>query len=484
MSKRNRDGIRIGVWCAYHVTLEACEGIGVFAHNLALGLSENERCQRVDMVCKPGDAHVIEPTAKRGNNKIRAVELPRDGTGGGFAAKLASSCGRKTTRAERKIEKLQGRSKKDYSERWEAKHGKKAWIPLAAIAAYALGVIRLGILRVFRATLRFLQNRILRNFPGAQEKEQREQQIIEQCDVWLIPYVLLDRKFSRPTVVTVHDLVAYHFPEMLSEEALESVMQLASDVAEQSTLAACMSKFIERNDLQGVLRLPPSKTRMVEPWVPKDFGKPVPREQLVDEFPVLNQRYFFYPAGFRPYKNHSILVEALSELCQQGNDDLHLVFTGIQDIPQDLCDRIEQLQLSDRVTVLQRVSREVLSTFYKHAIATVVPSLYEQGSYPLMEALYFGCPIASSDIESLRERFDVLGESMVYFDARSTEDVAQSLRNLAQNETEIRARQQAEKHKIFGRSAADAGADWLSVLEEAISAEAHRHSAISTQKAA
>ncbi len=135
---------------------------------------------------------------------------------------------------------------------------------------------------------------ILENFQAIEK-----QRIIDSCDVWLIPYVGLPQEFSKPTVVTIHDLVCYHFPNMMSAAELSAFKSLAESVAARSTIAACMSNFIRDNDLHGVLGLEAEKVRVVQPASPSDFGELGNIEEAQSRYPVLKEKYAFYPSAFR-----------------------------------------------------------------------------------------------------------------------------------------------------------------------------------------
>src|SRR5262249_46687961 len=157
----------------------------------------------------------------------------------------------------------------------------------------------------------------------------------------------------------------------------------------------CMSEVIRDNDLLGVLGLSADKVRVVRPAAPAD----VP-EAADSPLPLgVTRPYLFYPAAFRPYKNHRGLILALRELRDRhGIDDLDLVFTGQGALPGDLRRLAEDCGLPDRIHVLGNVDRAALAGLYRGAFAAVLPSLYEEALFPVAEALRHGCPVACSRI--------------------------------------------------------------------------------------
>jgi len=110
-------------------------------------------------------------------------------------------------------------------------------------------------------------------------------------------------------------------------------------------------------------------------------------------------------------------------------------------LPGPLRRQIAAAGLSAVVHVIGRVERATLARLYGEAAATIVPSFYEQGSFPLLEAMHWGCPVAASNIPALREAFAPMGEAMLFFDPRRPEAIAATMKRLSAEGTAIRDRQ-------------------------------------------
>jgi glycosyltransferase involved in cell wall biosynthesis len=228
-----------------------------------------------------------------------------------------------------------------------------------------------------------------------------------------------------------------------------------------------MSDYIRDVDLRGILHLPAEKIRLIPPAPPADFPE-ITHCEGARLMPVQMKRpYLFYPAAFRTYKNHSALIEALHVLHSGAANSLDLVFTGIHDLPKTVARKIKDLNLTDRVHVLGCVDRRALAALYQNAFATIVPSLYEQGSFPIYEALYWGCPVACSNIPSLIEQCRSLGDAMIYFDPYDPQAIADAILQIRDDRKGILARQQAAKSLLWQRNWRDAARDWLMVFREA-----------------
>ena len=107
-------------------------------------------------------------------------------------------------------------------------------------------------------------------------------------------------------------------------------------------------------------------------------------------------------------------------------------------------------------------------SLYREAAATIVPSLYEQGSFPLLEAMHWGCPVASSDIPALREAFASMGDAMPFFDPRNEAAIAAAITDTITHRDAVVARQAAAFERLRARTWADVAREWVAVCDEAI----------------
>ncbi len=422
--------MRIGIWCDYGFTLEPSEGIGVFVDNLARGLVRADLQCTITMMSHPGQEYKLASTVAGGDGRIRVVSVP-------------------------KLKQPQR-----FAVRW-LKKVRQGLTPNAIDSTAAKP----------SSLVQFIDRRIAA-FCKSQQQAVAER--VDTCDVWLLPYVGLDQDIEKPTVVAIHDLVCYHFPDMLTPHKLERLKRLVHRVANRATIAACMSEFIRDNDLFGMLNLPAERVRVVKAAVPDDLVVDASSDKVSDEansLPALGvdpqSPYLLYPAAFRSYKNHRYLIDALQQLRERSTENWKLIFTGIRRLPRDLKQQIQRLGLEADVQALGKVSRSQLEVLYCHAFATVVPSLYEQGSFPIMEALHCRCPVACSNIPSLCEQFAGMGASMMYFDPHDTSSLVHVIEKINANRSQVIAEQQEGFLSMQSHTWEDSARQWLRVLREA-----------------
>jgi glycosyltransferase involved in cell wall biosynthesis len=447
--------MRIGIWCDYGVTLTPTEGIGVFVANLVSGLLELNEPLEVVLLIRPGDHHLVESLGSRFPDRLQIVpprwpEIPAWPA----VSNVIQGSVRLVSRIQRKAQSLQ--------RRWHALKGNAELGMRNGESTFNIPHSAFRIPHSHWPLANFFNPLV----------------VCEQaaCDVWLIPSVRFRYPLRFPSVLVVHDLVHIHYPDAVPDDVRAELHRVVPPRAAEATLCACMSGFIRDVDLHGVLRLPEEKIRLIRPAPPSDFPN-VSREEALRLKPArLNRPYIFYPAAFRSYKNHVALVDALHVLRQNWREEsFDLVFTGIHALPKDLARRIAELGLHDRVHVLGCVDRPTLAGLYQCAFATIVPSLYEQGSFPIYEALHWGCPVACSNIPSLVEQCRPLGDAMIYFDPKDPEAIARAIIRFCDDRETILARQQAAKKHLWQRTWRDAAREWLGVFREAICRSDLRH---------
>ena len=183
----------------------------------------------------------------------------------------------------------------------------------------------------------------------------------------------------------VRDEVAKHWPETTGSIRVVSLESMALDVSSKSMSA--------RSEL---------------PFLDADLDAP----------------FVLYPAGLWPHKNHVRLIEAFIRAVGLGGE-ARLLLTGFELDPAGIITAtIELLGAKDVVCCLGRVSEATLAHLYAKAVAVVLPSVYEAGSFPLLEAKRSGIRVAASDISAHRARGHAVD---AWFDPFDVDDMASAI---------------------------------------------------------
>lgn len=140
--------------------------------------------------------------------------------------------------------------------------------------------------------------------------------------------------------------------------------------------------------------------------------------------------FVFYPAQFWPHKNHITLLKALFLLQKELN--IHAVFVGSAEKEgfAAITDYIAAHGMKNRIHILGYVSDAEVQWLYQNAACMVMPSFFGPTNIPPLEAIQYGCPVATSNIYGNMEQ---LGDAALFFDPHSAEDLAHCIISIMTN---------------------------------------------------
>ncbi len=133
--------------------------------------------------------------------------------------------------------------------------------------------------------------------------------------------------------------------------------------------------------------------------------------------------FILYVGTAFPHKNLRRLVRAFGHL-QASYPTLKLFLVGKKEYHAHKLERWVKSQSISGVIFTGRASDGQLKWLYDHAAVYVFPSLSEGFGLPGLEAMTYGCPVASSNATCLPE---VYGEAAVYFDPKDIGDMTQAI---------------------------------------------------------
>jgi glycosyltransferase involved in cell wall biosynthesis len=138
--------------------------------------------------------------------------------------------------------------------------------------------------------------------------------------------------------------------------------------------------------------------------------------------------YLLIVSTIEPRKNHLALLVAWERLRLAGFPELKLIVVGApgwhhEPIVQKFRPWTERAELF----MLEDVAASELRVLYRHARATVCPSVGEGFDFSGVEAMKCGGAVVASDIAVHRE---IYADAAVYFNPYCVEDLAQALQNV------------------------------------------------------
>lgn len=248
-------------------------------------------------------------------------------------------------------------------------------------------------------------------------------------------------------IVRYHDAVPILMPHTISDKAFHQAThyQALRANVESGALFSCISEAT-RQDLLTVFPQVEKQTFVIHNMVSLEYNEEdetprsiVPRlvrnrlaevtefkwSTGLDKLVAENFEYLLMVSTIEPRKNHQLLVSAWEKLKYSSHPDLKLVVVGGLGWDQGaVMKAFKPWAEKGDLYYLQNVPSTELRVLYRHATATVCPSLAEGFDYSGVEAMRCGCPVISSDIPVHRE---IYGDASVYFNPYSVDDAARAL---------------------------------------------------------
>jgi glycosyltransferase involved in cell wall biosynthesis len=268
------------------------------------------------------------------------------------------------------------------------------------------------------------------------EANQRQYSFSEQLSLlWLLNTIRPNlTHFTMPqqplfwygkSVTTVHDTTLIHFDNVDMNPTIYKIKKrifklLLDTVLKRSQTILVPTEFVKRDLLSYSKKLRPGSV-----VVTLEAGDPIDEEpEVIDE--LKGAQYLCFVGNAFPYKNVQRTIEAFAQL-KISHPHLHLALAGKKDFFYNQHEKYVREHKIEDVHFLGFISDGEKRWLYQNATAMVTSSLSEGFCIPLLEAMYEGCPVVSSNASCLPE---VAGDAAMYFDPHSTDDLANKLRHL------------------------------------------------------
>lgn len=248
-----------------------------------------------------------------------------------------------------------------------------------------------------------------------------------KIDLVYCPYQYVPNT-NQKTISTLHDVQELHFPEFFTPYDRLRRAAIHKTITERTTLIVVSYDHIKQDLINYFYRTEDNVLTCLLDMKNLWFDEIKP-DQLIDLSQYnLPDSFVFYPAAMWPHKNHIGLLKAVAYLRTAHSLKMNVVFTGHEhDHYKKIKTEINNLGLEDQVYFLGVVDELTLFSLYHAAQAVVVPTLYEAGSFPLMESIMMGIPVIASNVTSLPT---AMGDSRFLFDPTNTVDIAELINKI------------------------------------------------------
>ncbi|MFQ5462048.1 MAG: glycosyltransferase family 4 protein [Phycisphaerae bacterium] len=269
-----------------------------------------------------------------------------------------------------------------------------------------------------------------------------------------------------PVLLTIHDLKHVHRPQDHSPGDLARRRRW-SRVARSAALVYASYEHVRR-DIEHHCRVPAEQTAVLPLACPSEISGSVNEPARSFDFD-LPDRFVLMPAQLWPHKNHERVVRAVAHLHDSKNLRITILCTGqtggeCSAHAERIARLAGDLGLGDLVRLIGFVDRPTLRALYLRARLILVASLYEPGSFPAMEALALGKPLAASRVTSIPE---TVGDAALLFDPTSTNELADALARLWTDDALCHRLEELGPQEVRSRTWRDVGREWLALCEQA-----------------
>jgi glycosyltransferase involved in cell wall biosynthesis len=284
-------------------------------------------------------------------------------------------------------------------------------------------------------------------------------------DVLFIPAHVLPLLHPRRSVVTIHDLGYYHYPQ--SHTPFQNLyLRWSTRYSARSAARLVVDSDATRQDLVRLCGVSPDRIEVVYPGRDESLA-PVTAPALLAHVRArygLAERYLLYVGTLHPRKNLVRLVEAFAGAARELDPALQLVLAGKKGwLYDELFSRIRQLGLEERVVLPGYVPPEDLPALLSGAIAFLFPSLYEGFGFPVLEAMACGTPVICSRASSLPE---VAGDAALLVDPLDTAGLAAAICQIVRDEALRTCLAERGHQQVLRFSWSRSARQVLAVLEE------------------
>jgi glycosyltransferase involved in cell wall biosynthesis len=257
----------------------------------------------------------------------------------------------------------------------------------------------------------------------------------------------LNLTLSVPMITTLHDLQHIHYPEFFTRRELNFRDAYYRKSAELSERVIVSFEHV-KEDITKFYNISPEKIDVCPVGMPVQIHVNQRRFDEIRGKYRLPERYLFYPANTWRHKNHIGLLRALKLLHDNYGMKIPLICTGYKydDYYPEIQAVTEELRLERFIHFIGYIPEEDMALLLKNATLVVIPTLYEAGSFSLMEAMVNEVPVVCSRVTSLPS---IIGDPKYLFDPNNVAEIAEKIAGILQDDKLLEEnRENSRKRKM------------------------------------
>ncbi|CAB4959952.1 unannotated protein [freshwater metagenome] len=222
---------------------------------------------------------------------------------------------------------------------------------------------------------------------------------------------------SMPTVITIHDMLYWSHPELMTTPLYTRPVMWMEKRGAANAAHVITDSQVSADEIVKYLGFPRERLHVVLLAAEHPATDPVVAPRTENLVVASGQR--------RPHKNWDRLIRALALVEEDVRP--RLVITGARG-EDPLAPVVAETGMGDWVELRGWVDDAELADLRSRARAMAFPTLAEGFGLPILEAMAEGLPVIASDLPVLRE---VGGDAALWFDPLDLHSIAEALRTVA-----------------------------------------------------
>jgi glycosyltransferase involved in cell wall biosynthesis len=249
--------------------------------------------------------------------------------------------------------------------------------------------------------------------------------IPQETDLFWSPHYVTPIFYSKKMLVTIHDACHLALPEAFSGISKRIYAKLMYKIATSRASKIITDSNFSKDELIHFTSVDPDIIEVIYLGIEANSDAMSFKKTTTTGSP-----YIVFLGNVKPNKNLVRLLKAFDSL--KKIIPHRLLIIGKKD--GFICDDPEVFsyaeRLGGRVEFTGFVSDDQLKEILYLSEGLIFPSIYEGFGLPPLEAMACSCPVAASKAASIPE---ICGDSAIYFDPYSIEDIADKIYQLVTN---------------------------------------------------
>ena len=246
---------------------------------------------------------------------------------------------------------------------------------------------------------------------------------MRKVDIFHSPSFTIPFSVSIPTVVTIHDMVCYKFPETIDRlRRIYLANAVRCSILKADRIIAVSQST--KKDIVDTFDVPETKIDVVYEASAPCFRATADGNSVQETCKkyFIEEPFLLYVGTLEPRKNLVKLMQAYFILKRDYRIKHKLVIAGKKGWNYGpIFSEIERLSLRNDVIFTGYVPEQALVHLYNGAELFILPSLYEGFGLPILEAMACGTPVITSNISSMPE---VAGDAAILVDPYDVDALA------------------------------------------------------------